>query len=250
MYLKTNGIVLKRTKLSENDVLVTILTYKAGLVKAVIKGAKNPKSPLSAASHPFVFGEFVIRVDSKWSKVQSAEIIDSFYKVREDLEVLSYGSYFMELAIHILEDGVVNHKMYYLLLETINTLVKTKPDDIKLLKVAYEIKLLEIAGYSMMVEKCSECGCDNTGFVDFLVSSGGVLCPNCKSSEKKPIIVGKTIPKIIDYMKRKDIRVICQTQINVSYLEKMDILNKRYLSEHLGFNHSKSLEFINTMKSI
>ena len=48
MYLKIQGLVLRRTEYNDTDALLTILTSQHGMVTAKARGIKRKNSPLIA----------------------------------------------------------------------------------------------------------------------------------------------------------------------------------------------------------
>lgn len=247
MLLTTNAVVLKRQKLQDNDVLVTLLTDKGGKLKAIAKGAKSGRSGMAAATQVFVFGEFVLSMEKDWNKIRSVEILDPNAKLHDELLAMTYGTYILELTHYLMEEGVVHHKIFVNLVDTLELLCQ-EGTNLELIKVAYEIKMMAYSGYKMTVDRCQDCGVENNEFLWFSVENGGIICDKCRTSYTDLWQLGKTLPKIIDYLQQKNIRTIAKTQINSVYLEKLSQLMKRYMRIHTGFTGSKSLELLESIR--
>lgn len=247
MLLTTNAVVLKRQKLQDNDVLVTLLTDKGGKLKAIAKGAKSGRSGLAAATQPFVFGEFVLSLEKDWNKIRSIEVLDPYAKFHDNLTAMAYGTYVLELTNFLMEEGVVHHKVVVNLVDTLDMLSE-EGAQLELIKVAFEVKMMALSGYQMSVSRCCQCGSENNEFLWFSVENGGIICNKCKDSFSDLQQVGKTLPKIMDYMQHKNIRTIAKTQINSVYVEKLSQLMKRYMRVHAGFSGSKSLELLESIR--
>ena len=58
-FLKTDGVVLRRTSVGDNDVILTIFTAEKGVLQASAHGVKSLKSRLAAGCALFTYGEFV-----------------------------------------------------------------------------------------------------------------------------------------------------------------------------------------------
>lgn len=247
MLVTTNAIVLKRKKLQDNDVLVTLFTDKVGRIKAIAKGAKSGRSGMAAATQPFVFGEFVISMEKEWHKIRSIEILDPFAKYHEDLDLLTYGSYMAELMNFLLPEGVVHHKAFVTAVDMLDALA-AHPDKRETLRIAFEIKMMLYSGYGLQLHKCVGCGSANREFLWFSIENGGIICDKCRGNDDAVWQVGRTLPKIMDYMQRTPLKTIAGTEINKVYLAKLSQLLKQYMRVHSGFTGSKSLELLETIR--
>ncbi len=247
MFFTSDAIVLKRTKLSDNDMILTLFTKKAGKIQAVASGARHPKSRFASGAHPFVFGRYNLSTGSGMAKLTSIDVHESFYHLREDLDKLAYGSWFLELADTVTAEGVTNHRLFNDLLETIQVLLSEgiNPDQ---LKVAYELKVLDSAGLRPMITHCTQCGVNAEQKWSFSVEEGGLVCETCTQHLGNLYKLGKTLPKIMQYFIIKDMRIISKTKIHDSYIKKLDIILNAYLKHHLDKHKFKSLEFLNTIR--
>lgn len=245
MRLITSGIVLKTVKLSDSDVLITLFSDRHGKITAVAKGARNAKSKLNASSQLFVYGEYSLSMGSKWNYVNSVEVHDSFYGIREDLVKLSYASYFMELTSFILPENTANLKLFSVLRNALECLKDDKCSG-NLLKVIYEIKCLDILGYRPETTSCIECGTD-TELYFMSIEDGGVLCERCATNMNKGLKIGKKLSRLMTLLINEDTMKLCHLEINDFYTEKMDILLNNYLKHHVGIKRFKSIEFLNTL---
>jgi len=247
MFFTSEAIVLKRTKLSDNDMILTLFTKKAGKMDAIANGARHPKSRFASGAHPFVLGRYNLSTGGSMAKVTSIDVHESFYHLREDLNRLAYGSWFLELADVVVVEGVTNHQLFYDLVESIHVLLdeNVNPDQIK---VAYEMKLIDSAGMRPILNECINCGARGDRKWQFSVADGGVVCENCTGDFESLFRMGKTLPKIMMYFLIKDMRIISKTKIHDSYIKKLDIILNAYLRHHLEKNSFKSLDFLNTIR--
>lgn len=247
MLITTNAVVLKRQKLQDNDVLVTLFTDKAGKMKAIGKGAKSARSSMAAATQAFVFGEFVINTSGDWHQIRSIDILDAFPNLSGDLTAMTYASYLLELTNFLMEESVVHHRLFVTLVDALDLM--SQPDaPLKTIRLAFEVKILDYCGYKMNLTKCISCSSENNDFKWFSIENGGIICDKCSPLVDQPWSSGKTVPKILDYMSRKDIRIVSKTLINEVYLSKIEALLKRYLKYHTGFSGSKSLELLESIQ--
>jgi len=228
--------------------ILTLFTKKAGKLDAIASGARHPKSRFASGAHPFVLGRYNVSTGNNLAKISSIDVHESFYHIREDLDKLAYGAWFLELADIVTIEGVANYKLFYDLIETIHVLLSEHADP-DIIKVAYELKLLDSVGFRPMLSECINCGATGDQKWKFSVSDGGVVCEKCTGEFETLYRMGKTLPKIMMYFLMKDMRIISKTKIHDSYIKKLDIILNAYLRYHLDRSNFKSLEFLNSMRA-
>lgn len=143
--LELQGIVLKNSPVGEYDLLVTLLTLERGKISAFARGAKRPRSHLSAAVQPFHFGTFQVYAGKSSYVVESAQILNFFTEIREDLEKSFTGMFFLELADYYGRENSDDRALLALLYQSLRALEKGKPDR-RLVQYVYEIRALMIDG--------------------------------------------------------------------------------------------------------
>jgi DNA repair protein RecO (recombination protein O) len=261
MLLTTKAIVLSKRKLEDNDALVTLLTERSGKLKAIAKGAKSSRSMVAATTQPFTLGEFVLDVGASWNRVRSVDVVESFRYIQEDLLMMGYGAYFLETAAQLLQEGEENRGMYKLLSEVLRGMngfdhrqktgsaqdTEAEVLDLPWVKVVYELKLLAVLGFAIQLGRCVRCGAEGA-HEDFNVIEGGAVCKACALETDDKI--GRMLFNIMDYVQRQSIEVLFKTKINRLYVSKLDILCMRFMTQHLGYQQYKSLEFLKAIRKV
>jgi DNA repair protein RecO (recombination protein O) len=250
MIYKTDAVVLRKHKISESDVILTLFTRKLGKVRAVAKGGRKPKGGLSPASHIFVFGEFILAKGKDLDRVSSCHIHESFYNIREDLSKLAYASYFAELCDTVIVEGVTNNRLLDTFLKTLS-LATQSDEDYELIKLAFQLKVLDYSGFRPELSKCSDCGGTSFKKIGFDIQRGGLVCDNCFTKHnRKPFIINSTMVRVMNYILKTDIITISKIKLNPSIINKLNVIIDKYIHLHLERKSFKSLEFLNTIKKI
>ncbi len=249
MIFKTEAVVLRKNKISEADVILTLFTRKCGKVRAVAKGGRKPKTKLSPASHLFVYGEFILHKGKDLDKISSIDINESFYKIREDLNKLAYASYFAELSDLVIVEGVTNNRLFDTLLKALH-IVTHKSKDYDLLKLAFEIKVLDYSGLRPQLKRCVNCDKPRANTMLFSYELGGIVCSQCKDAIQSSFIVNDTTIKVIEYILDKDLVTLSKLRLDPTILKKLENIFQKYIHFHLEKKHFKSLEFLNTIRQI
>lgn len=249
MLFKTEAVVLRKNKISESDVILTLFTRKSGKVRAVAKGGRKPKTKLSPASHPFVFGEFIINKGANLDKISSIDIKETFYKIREDLMKLAYASYIVELCDIVIVEGVTNNRLFDTLIKTLS-IITYKQEGYDLAKLGFQLKLLDYSGFRPEVTRCVNCGNQNFQKLRFNIEHGGIICDVCLNDYKESIIINYTMMKLIDYILKTDIITVSKLKLNQNLIKSLNKLIDKYIEVHLDKKTFKSLEFLKTLNKI
>ena len=101
---KAIGIILKGSSIKENDRLITVLTPKYGLIRAVAPGAKKHKSSLRGRTQLFVVNELLIIKGKSLDKVIQADTIYTYPGLSKDIGKLAAAQYLAELCLFLAVD--------------------------------------------------------------------------------------------------------------------------------------------------
>lgn len=175
---KARGIVIKSTSLNDNDVILTIFSKERGKFQAVAKGAKKTKSQFIGSTQLFCYTDFVYYRGKGLDYVNQTELIESFYKIRNDLETLAIATYIVEIVLHSLDKEQQEERLFNLLVYCLN-LINKELKQPKLLLLAYQLKVIGLLGYAPDFEQCSKCH-NNIQKYYFSKEIGGLICSNCK----------------------------------------------------------------------
>ena len=119
------AIVLRYANYRENDRMLTLFSPTRGLVEAVARGCRRPKSKLLSASELFALGEFeLFEKDGRYT-VTGFTLTENFYALREDWERLNCGVYLLSLCEAAVQPGENAQELFMLLLHTLSRLTFT-----------------------------------------------------------------------------------------------------------------------------
>jgi len=243
MLVKTAGIVLKNSKFNENDSLLVIFTRKMGKISAVAKGARNPKSVLLAGIQPFCYSDFVLYKGKSLYTVSQCDTKQSFYKLREDLDRLTYASYLLELVGAEISEGSTNNRLFNLLGKTL--LLMSNPDiELKTVLRAFELKFLYYSGYTPHLSSCVNCNSNQQSGWRFSNKEGGILCSDCHNVDYKAVKISDHTLKLARYLLFKDINEVQKLKISDFLNNELSKVLKEYILVHINKQSFKSLDLI------
>lgn len=246
MIIKTEGFVLKNSKMGEADSLLTIFTRKLGRISAVAKGARRPKSQLLAGIQPFCYSEFVLYKGKNLYQVSQCDPKQIFYKIREDMNKLSYGAYILELVEAVITEGQTNNRLFNLMGKTLSLLIM---EDIELHTIirTFELKLLHYAGFKPQFASCVSCGDKEGQGYKFSSQQGGLICNKCHQEDPTALKISETTIRLANYLLSKEINEVYKLKINNFLNNELKIILKKYIMEHINKYHFKSLELVDKL---
>ncbi len=171
------GVVLRAVDVKNSDRMLTVYTHERGIMSIYARGAKrmDGKSGTSSTAE-FAYSEFT--VVQKQDKLWSSEIsnIRFFDCGMMNFEGYSLNFYVLELFEHI-ATAEPDADLMRLLLNTLYASSERKNDH-RLIKAAFEIRLLSHIGYMPDVTGCSECEARGRELY-FDVVTGSLKCAEC-----------------------------------------------------------------------
>ena len=180
MFYTTKGLVLRETQYKDNDKLLSVLTGELGLVTFKARGVKRKNSPLRSGCQLLGYSEFTVYERNGYYTINEAEPMALFLGIRQDIELLSLGSYFAQLLETVATEGQPSPELLSLGLNSLYALDTLKKPQ-SLVKAVFELRLMCLAGFAPMLEGCSCCG--DPAANHFLIQEGVLLCGVCKRAE-------------------------------------------------------------------
>lgn len=188
MHIEVRGLVIRNVDIRETDRLITIFTEEKGALTALARGARSLKSRKLAATTQFCYSNFVLyeQGDKLW--VKEAELIESFFDIRQTIEGLALANYIAE----VLSDVTVEEAENDLLRLSLNSLyaIAKKKYDFNKIKAVFEIRAASIIGFMPNVLSCCDCG-SNVGDFFFDIMGGSLQCRKCRDKAAEEHILPK-----------------------------------------------------------
>lgn len=178
MKIVTDGLVIREQTVRESDKVITVLTRDNGIISAYASGAKNIKNSKSAATSLLTYSQFIFYKGRDRYTVDEAHAKEVFIKLRSDVENLALAQYFCELAGAVVPEGERSEEQLRLTLNAIYLLCKgVKPP--KLVKAAFELRMMSLCGFMPNLICCAECAAYEHEQMGFYPDDGTLLCGDC-----------------------------------------------------------------------
>ena len=237
MYLKTDGLVLRELEYKDHDKLLTVLTEDYGKMTMKARGVRRKASPLKAACQLLTYGEFTLFEYRDMATINEAQPTALFSKIRTDLDLLSLGSYFAQVAEVLSQEDAPNPELLSLTLNALYAIGELgKPP--ALVKAAFELRAACIAGFTPDLSGCHCCGNPQGDFLD--LSAGCLECANCRDASSQGIRMPLTPGMLaaLRYLVQCDARKLFSFRLPEETLDKLSSVTESYLTTQLerGFS--------------
>ena len=180
MYYKTEGIVLRETQYRDADKILTVLTRDYGKITLKARSVRKNTSQLKSACQLLSYSEFIYQDYGGYFTVKEATCREMFEELRSDVEKISLGFYFAQVAEALSEEDSPNPSLLSLLLNSLYVLAKKNLPQL-LVKTAFEWRIACLAGYEPDLSGCAVCGDDAPD--RFNVRCGVLQCHGCQSGD-------------------------------------------------------------------
>ena len=181
-YMVIKGIVLRETETKEADKILTILTAEHGKISVIARGVRRKSCKYAACAQPLAYSEWTLYQKGDWYYANDGTTIELFNGLRNDLESMALGFYLAELTEAVtLEETSAEEILRHLLNGLYALSALHKPP--QLVKPAFEMKLLSLAGYEPLADGCAYCGCAEPEQPLLDTVQGVLRCRTCGAKE-------------------------------------------------------------------
>ena len=233
-YEKMTGIVIKEVAVGDSDKILTVLTGEEGRIAVSVKNAKKIRSGTAAGTSFLSYNEFTLYKGKSMYILNHIGIIESFYKLREDLVALTYASYFAEILYYNILENEPCKEVLKLFLNTLHFLANTGKDK-RLLKIIFEFRILCMLGYAPYFNDYNEY--DRDYFFSYdkcgIAEHGGGSC----------VKISKGEIQAIRHITGADLNSIFSFNVSEEVLTSLSEISETYLCERTERSY-KSLEIL------
>lgn len=179
------GIVLKKTKLGEADLIVTFLAQDGSCLQAVARGARKPKNAFAARLELFSSVELFCAETKGLPLVQEARLVNAHSSLRLDFDRSTAASVVAELVAKCIHENVPTPRLFQLIDAFFSSSEKYSEARVYPLALATCLKVFAFIGIRPRFVNCAICGQDlrfshsEDKPVAFSALEGGCLCSSC-----------------------------------------------------------------------
>lgn len=240
---EVSGFILNEIPYGDTSKIVNIFT-ESGVIGCIAKGAKSLKSNLRVNTTKFTYGKFIINEKrDKLSLLTEASVVDELVNIKNDLLLISYLSYIVELTNQVIKQTDDYETLYKLFINIVLKLNnKLNP---KVLINIYELKILDYLGVGINFNSCNICG-STKNIVTINGDIGGYVCSNCYTNE---IIYDEKTIKMLRMYYLIDVSTISDLKISDNVINNIDRFINLYYDRYTGL-YLTSKKFLDSISDL
>jgi DNA repair protein RecO (recombination protein O) len=150
----TTALVLRKTKLAETDLILTLLAADGSQLRAVAKGGRKPGSKLCGIAEPFVVFDGLFHLGKNLDVIREAKVVAAHYPLRSDYDRAQSASIVVDVLSRASEQGEPVPRLYALSAATLDVLDSAPIARLPLVVDAFLLKAMAMLGYSPQFELC------------------------------------------------------------------------------------------------
>lgn len=239
------AIVLRKTKLGETDLILTLLAHDGSQLRAVAKGARKPKSSFSSRLELFSVVDLLCSEGRSLDLVKEARLVEGNVALRQSVEHTSAASCMAELLAKLSQDGLENRIMFDASVVAFAELARTDAAHAPAVCAAHLLKMLAANGLRPHLGSCIVCGAEadfSLAETAFSFSDGGVACPECRSRTEAVLLPAATL-QWARWLLGSTFADIAAAEADVSAAFSVLRFTQQLIAAHVG-GRLKSLEFM------
>lgn len=195
---KTRAIVLRKVKLGEKDLVVSMLAETGELVRAVAKGARKPGSSLAARTELFSVVDAMLAQGRSLDVLTEARLAAGRAQAKLGLEQAACAAPIAELICNVAQEGLEHPRLFDMTLAAADALAGSDAPAGPAITAAALLKVLASAGFRPSFEVCVACGSPlalnrAAGRVAVSFEEGGVVCGDCARAANCVLVEAATL---------------------------------------------------------
>ena len=183
--VRLEAVVLKLHALGDTSRIVVFYSRERGLVRAVAKGARQPKSRFAGALEPLTRVSLVVyfKEGRELQLLSAADPIESYAAGGADLERLAHAQAAVEFVDRLVWGEEEEGAFYDLLTASLGQIARCPAAALPAVTIAFQVQAAGLLGYRPALDVCAGCGGDPGASRHFAPARGGRVCARCAAQE-------------------------------------------------------------------
>lgn len=192
---RVEAIIIRTYALGDTSRIAVLYTREMGLLRAVAKGARQPRSRFGGGLEPLtrVIAHVYLKEGRDLHLLSSIDPIESHTGVGDNLERMTHAQAAAEFIDRLVWGEEAHEALYLLLSDTLRLLASAPGESLSTVTLAFQLQATALLGYRPVLERCSACDREQNEWRHFAPSRGGVVCNSCAAQEGLVIRISRHV---------------------------------------------------------
>lgn len=232
MHIAANALVLRSVDYKESDKILTLLAEDLGKLTASARGCRRKGSALAAGCRLLCWSEMELYdYNGRWT-VKAASPQREFRRLGEDFGKFALACYFAEVAELLAVEGEPSPGLLSLLLNSLYALDRLDRPA-ALIKAAFELRCMCLAGYEPLLDGCAVCGAETPEDPRFHLREGVLHCAACGEPGDESLPLDGDLLAAMRHIAYGDPKRLFSFRLGGEKLARLGSLTERYLLTQL-----------------
>lgn len=237
-YVKTRGMVAREVKVGDYDKILTVVSEDLGKISVSARGVRRGGNRYSAGTQIFSYCDWVLYKGKNTYILNSCDIIDPFYEIRQDMTLLAYAAQMLQLFNDTTFENQPAKDQLTVFIYALKTLLNKKRTPPLVFRV-FALKTMQIMGYEPYVSGCCLCGTKEINDIRFSFEHCGFVCEKCNDGLENVIPVKTGAAKALIYVLCAEPAKAFGFELSPDVLENFAEVVDRYIEDRLGKKYGK-----------
>lgn len=245
-HIVLRGLVLRETETKETDKILTLLTAERGKLSVIARGARRKNCKFAACAQSLAWSEWTLYQRGQWYYASEGTTLALFDGLRNDLEAMALGFYLAELTEAVTAEEAPAGELLRHLLNGLYALSDLGKDP-ELVKPAFELKLLCLAGYEPLADSCAVCGDPEPEDPRLDAAQGVLRCGGCGGGGGQALPLCGSSLAALRHIVYGDPRRLYAFRLGPEPLKRLSAASEAFLTAQLerGF---RTLDFYKSLR--
>lgn len=237
-YVKTRGMVIREVKVGDYDKILTLVTEELGKISVSARGVRRSGNRYSAGTQVFSYCDWVLYKSKNTYTLNSCEILDSFYEIREDMTLLTYAAHMLQLVNDTIYENQSAKEQLTVLLYALKTLLSKNRTPSLIIRV-FALKIVQLMGFVPFLSGCCLCGTKEINEIYFSFDNCGFVCEECQKHRKNIIKVKTGTAKALIYVVCAEPHKAFGFELSPDVLENFSEVVDKYVDDRLEKKYNR-----------
>lgn len=182
-------LVLRKRKLGEADLILSMLSGDGSLVEAVAKGARKPTSSFATRLDLFCESEVMLTRGRNLDIASEVRLLNSHDAVRTNVAATYAAAPILDLLAQVALPNLPVEHLFAMATSALDHMDALPEERMPSITAAFLIKLFALLGVRPQLTHCIVCGEERpqeaSGEVFFSFADGGYICNSCQPTSER-----------------------------------------------------------------